>query len=185
MLPVTAILFLLSTRFGSLADRYGPRLFMSGGPLVAAAGMALMSGLDADMTYLSDLLPALLLYGLGLAMTVAPLTATVLAGADEHNAGIASGVNNAIARLAGLVGIAAVGAVVAARYGDSADSSEGAFHLAMIISASLVGAGGLLGLLIRNPGRTVQAQDCAGGQLTGVPQDAADHPGLPARAVAS
>lgn len=180
ILPVTLVLFLLSTRFGSLADRYGPRLFMSGGPIVAAAGMALMARLDADLSYLGDLLPALLLYGLGLAMTVAPLTATVLAGADEHNAGIASGVNNAIARLAGLLGIAAVGAIVAARYGDSADSSEGAFHLAMIISAALVAVGGLLGLLIRNPRRRVQAHDCPGGQLTGVPQDAVDHPGLPA-----
>lgn len=182
MLPVTAILFLLSTRLGALADRYGPRLFMSGGPIVAAAGMALMARLDSDLTYLGDLLPPLLLYGLGLALTVAPLTATVLAGADEHNAGMASGVNNAIARFAGLIGIAAVGAVVAARYGDSADSSEGAFHLAMIISAALVAAGGLLGLLIRNPARKVQANECAGGQLSGVPQDAADHPGLPARA---
>ena len=185
LLPVTVVLFLLSMRFGSLADRYGPRLFMSAGPLVAAAGMALMARLDDEVSYFSDLLPPLLVYGLGLAITVAPLTATVLSGADEHNAGIASGVNNAIARLAGLLGIAAVGAVVAARYGDSADSSEAAFHLAMTISAALVAVGGLLGLLIRNPRRKVQAQECPGGQLTGVPQDAAEHPGQPARAAAS
>ena len=176
ILPVTFVMFLLSTRFGALADRYGPRLFMGGGPLVAAAGMALLIRVDEDVSYLADLLPPLLVFGLGLAITVAPLTATVLSGADEHNAGIASGVNNAIARLAGLLGIAIVGAVVAARYGDSADSSEGAFHLAMAISAGLVAAGGLLGLLIRNPPRAVEACECSGGQLTGAPQDAADHP---------
>lgn len=185
LVPVTAVLFLFSMRFGSLADRYGPRFFMSGGPLVAAAGMALLARLDSDVAYFSELLPPLLLYGLGLTMTVAPLTATVLSGADEHNAGIASGVNNAIARLAGLLGIAVVGAVVAARYGNFADSSKGAFQLAMIISAALVATGGLLGLLIRNPKRQVQARDCAGGQLTGVPQDAVDDPVPVARAAAS
>jgi EmrB/QacA subfamily drug resistance transporter len=175
ILPVTMLLFVLSTRFGALADRYGPRLFMGAGPLVAALGMALMTRLDRHVDYLADLLPPLLVFGLGLAITVAPLTATVLAGADEHNAGVASGVNNAIARLAGLLGIAIVGAIVAARYGDSADSSEGAFHLAMAISATLVAAGGLLGWLIRNPDRKVDACDCIGGQLTGVPRDAAEH----------
>jgi hypothetical protein len=148
---------------------------MTAGPLVAATGMALMTRIGRDVGYVADLLPPLLIFGLGLAMTVAPLTATVLAGADESNAGIASGVNNAIARLAGLLGIAIVGAIVAARYGDSADSSEGAFHLAMTISAGLVAAGGLLGWLIRNPKRKVEACDCPGGQLTGAPQDAAEH----------
>ena len=177
ILPVTLVLFLLSTRFGALADRYGPRVFMSAGPFVAAAGMALMARLGTDLRYLTELLPSLLVFGLGLAITVAPLTATVLSGADEHNAGIASGVNNAIARLAGLLGIAIVGAIVAARYGDSADSSEGAFQMAMIISAALVAGGGLLGLFIRNPRRKVEAHDCPGGQLTGVPRDAADHRG--------
>ncbi len=177
ILPVTLVLFLLSTRFGALADRYGPRLFMSAGPFVAAAGMALMARLGKDLSYTKELLPPLLVFGLGLAITVAPLTATVLSGADERNAGIASGVNNAIARLAGLLGIAIVGAIVAARYGDSADSSEGAFHMAMIISAALVAGGGLLGLFIRNPERRVEAHDCSGGQLTGVPHDAAEHRG--------
>ena len=125
-LPVTAVMFLLSTRFGALADRLGPRLFMGGGPLVAAAGLALVTRLDARVDYLTDLLPALLVFGLGLAMTVAPLTSTVLADADEHNAGIASGVNNAIARVAGLVAIAAVGALVAAQFGSSLDERLGA-----------------------------------------------------------
>jgi len=125
-LPVTLVMFLLSTRFGMLADRYGPRLFMGVGPLVAAAGMALFLRLDADVDYLTDLLPGLLLFALGLAITVAPLTATVLADADESNAGIASGINNAIARVAGLVAIAAVGAVVAASFESRLEDQVGA-----------------------------------------------------------
>ena len=115
-IPVTVLMFLLSMRFGALADRYGPRFFMGVGPLVAAAGLALFLRLDADVNYLTDLLPALLVFGVGLSMTVAPLTSTVLADADESNAGIASGVNNAIARVASLIAIAAVGAVVASSF---------------------------------------------------------------------
>jgi hypothetical protein len=125
-LPVTILMFLLSTRFGMLADRYGPRLFMGAGPLVAAAGMAWLLQLDADVDYVVDLLPGLVAFGIGLSITVAPLTATVLADADESNAGIASGVNNAIARVAGLVAIAAVGAVVAASFGSRLDDELGA-----------------------------------------------------------
>ena len=92
-----------------LADRHGPRFFMGVGPLVAAVGLAWFLRLDADVDYLTDLLPGLLVFALGLSMTVAPLTATVLADADESNAGIASGVNNAIARVASLIAIAGVG----------------------------------------------------------------------------
>ena len=124
-LPVTVVMFLFSMRFGALADRYGPRLFMGGGPLIAAVGMAWFLRLDSDVDYLVDLLPGLLLFSLGLSMTVAPLTATVLADADDSNAGIASGVNNAIARVAGLVAVAAVGAVVAASFGSRLDSGLG------------------------------------------------------------
>jgi EmrB/QacA subfamily drug resistance transporter len=118
-IPVTLVMFLLSTRFGGLADRYGPRFFMGCGPLIAAAGLALFLRLDADVDYVTDMLPGLLVFALGLSMTVAPLTATVLADADEHNAGIASGVNNAIARVASLIAIAAVGALVASSFGSS------------------------------------------------------------------
>ncbi len=121
-LPVTVVMFLLSTRLGALADRYGPRFFMGVGPLTAAAGMAWLLRLDADVDYFVDLLPGLLVFSVGLSMTVAPLTATVLADADDSNAGIASGVNNAIARVAGLIAIAAVGAVVAASFGSRLDS---------------------------------------------------------------
>lgn len=118
-IPVTLVMFSLSTRFGALADRHGPRFFMGIGPLISAAGLALFLRLDADVDYLTDLLPGLLVFALGLSMTVAPLTATVLADADEHNAGIASGVNNAIARVASLIAIAAVGAIVASAFGSA------------------------------------------------------------------
>ena len=124
-IPVTLLMFALSTRFGMLADRYGPRFFMGVGPLVTAAGSAFFLRLDENVNYLTDLLPGLFVFGLGLAITVAPLTSTVLADADESNAGIASGVNNAIARVAGLVTIAAVGAVVAASFGSRLDDEVG------------------------------------------------------------
>lgn len=120
-LPVTIVMLLLSSRFGAIADRVGPRLFMGIGPLVSAVGLALLVTLGRDVDYLTDLLPPLVIFGLGLAITVAPLTAAVLAGADAHNAGLASGVNNAIARTAGLIGIAAVGAIVAAQFGSGVD----------------------------------------------------------------
>ena len=86
-IPTTLVMFLLSKRAGALADRFGPRLFMGGGPLVAAAGLLLMLRLDATSTTSTELLPALLVFWLGLTATVAPLTATVLADADESNAG--------------------------------------------------------------------------------------------------
>ncbi|MGI9097480.1 MAG: MFS transporter [Solirubrobacteraceae bacterium] len=114
LMPATLVMFALSKRAGRLADRFGPRLFMGFGPLTAAFGLALMLRIDAGLDYLTDLLPALLIFSIGLACTVAPLTATVLSDADESNAGIASGVNNAIARVAGLLAVAAVGAVVSA-----------------------------------------------------------------------
>jgi EmrB/QacA subfamily drug resistance transporter len=117
-LPATVVMFLLSRRFGALADRYGPRLFMGAGPLVAACGLVLFLGIGIHVDYLSEVLPGVLVFALGLSMTVAPLTAAVLAGAEKE-AGIASGVNNAIARVAGLLGTAAVGAVVASSFGTS------------------------------------------------------------------
>jgi MFS family permease len=119
--PTTIVMFALSKRFGKLADRFGPRLFMGGGPLVAAVGLALLLRLGAQVSYLTGLLPALLIFSVGLAATVAPLTATVLADADEAHAGIASGINNATARIGGLLSIAAVGAVVSAQFGHALD----------------------------------------------------------------
>ena len=120
-LPTTVVMFLLSKRMGRLADRYGPRLFMGLGPLTAAVGLALMTTLGAHVDYFTDLFPALLLFSLGLAATVAPLTATVLADADQGDAGIASGVNNAVARVAGLIAIAAIGAIVSSQFNSTLD----------------------------------------------------------------
>jgi EmrB/QacA subfamily drug resistance transporter len=124
-LPVTLVMFFLSARFGRLADQRGPRLFMGAGPLICAVGLLLMQRLDEDVDYWTDLLPALLVFAFGLSMVVAPLTATVLADADDHNAGIASAVNNAIARVAGLIAIAGIGAMVAAQYGDRLEEALG------------------------------------------------------------
>jgi EmrB/QacA subfamily drug resistance transporter len=120
-LPVTLIMFVLSRRFGALADRFGPRFFMGGGPLVAACGLLLFQRIGTSVDYVSEVLPGLLVFALGLSMTVAPLTAAVLAGAEPSQAGIASGVNNAIARVAGLLGTAAVGAAVAGSFGSALD----------------------------------------------------------------
>jgi MFS family permease len=121
-LPVTLVMFALSRRFGALADRHGPRLFMGLGPLVAAVGLLLFQRVGVHVDYASDVLPALLVFSLGLSMTVAPLTAAVLAGAERSQAGIASAVNNAVARVAGLLGTSAVGAAIATSFATSLDT---------------------------------------------------------------
>ena len=177
--PVTLVMFALSRRFGTLADRYGPRLFMGVGPLLAATGVLLLLRTGMHTSYTRDLLPGLLVFALGLSMTVAPLTATVMADADQHDAGIASAINNAIARVAGLVGISIIGVVVASKLvGDtfvSNTASVRAFHEALAVCAALMATGGLAGALgITNPRRIVKAAGCAGGQLAGVPTPAAE-----------
>jgi EmrB/QacA subfamily drug resistance transporter len=116
LMPSTLVMFTLSRRMGKLADRLGPRLFMGLGPLLGATGLVLLQRLGPRVNYVTELLPALLVFSLGLSATVAPLTAAVLSDADESNAGIASGVNNAIARIASLLAIAAVGAVISAQF---------------------------------------------------------------------
>jgi EmrB/QacA subfamily drug resistance transporter len=121
--PLTLAMFTLSRRFGALADRLGPRAFMGGGPIVAGLGLLWFVRMDDDVSYWVDVFPGAMLFGLGLAATVSPLTATVLADADEHNAGVASGVNNAVARVAGLMAIAAVGAVISAQFASSLDDA--------------------------------------------------------------
>ncbi len=178
-LPVTVVMFVLSRRFGALADRYGPRFFMGAGPLVAAAGLLVLLRTGTDTSYVGDVLPALLVFAVGLSMTVAPLTAAVLADADETDAGIASAVNNAVARVAGLVGIALVGVVIARQLpGDTFAANEGsvrAFHQAVLICAGLVAAGGVAGAIgITNPRRALDAEGCAGGQLVAVPGPAVE-----------
>ena len=127
VLPVTLLLVGLSRRFGALAERIGPRTLMGVGPIVAAGGFVLwLVQLGPSPSYVTEVLPGALLFGLGLAMTVAPLTTTVLAAVDPEHAGVASGVNNAVARIAGLLAIAVVGAVVAARFTTVVDEHLGA-----------------------------------------------------------
>ena len=121
LVPMTIVLFLFAKRFGALADRLGARPLITGGALLGAGGMGLLMRLDEGAPYATAVVPAVLVFGFGMSMLVAPLTATVLADADAEHAGIASGVNNAISRVAGLVAIAAVGALVAARFGAEID----------------------------------------------------------------
>jgi EmrB/QacA subfamily drug resistance transporter len=139
VLPVTVLMFLLSRRFGALADRFGPRFFMGAGPLVAAVGLLLFQRVGVKAGYVGEVLPALLVFSLGLSMTVAPLTAAVLAG-SEHEAGIASGVNNAIARVAGLLGTAAVGAAVATSFGSALDRQLAGMTLGAAARAAVAAA---------------------------------------------
>jgi MFS family permease len=140
VMPSTLVMFALSKRMGRLADRFGPRLFMGLGPLTAALGLVLMMRLDAGLDYWTDLLPALVVFSLGLTATVAPLTATVLADADESNAGIASGVNNAIARMASLLAIAAVGAVVATEFDSALNKNLQGVRISPAAKSALAGA---------------------------------------------
>jgi EmrB/QacA subfamily drug resistance transporter len=121
LMPITILMFFLSSRFGALADRLGPRLFMGLGPIIGGVGLLLLLGLSSNAEYLTEVLPGMVLFGLGLAVTVAPLTATVLGDADQNHSGLASGVNNAVARVAGLLAIAAVGAVVSAQFVQTVD----------------------------------------------------------------
>jgi len=147
-LPVTVVLFLLSRYAGRFSMRYGPRLFMAAGPLLAGASTLALVRLPEQLEYWRDLLPSLLGFAVGLAMTVAPLTTTVLSDAGPADAGIASGVNNAVARVAGLVAIAVTGIAAASATGSL--TAHG-FHVAMLITALLLAAGGAIGAVgIRN-----------------------------------
>jgi hypothetical protein len=121
-LPISLCLFLLSPRWGKLASGTGPRLPMTIGPIVAGAGMLLFIRLTSTASYVTDVLPAVLLFGLGLSATVAPLTATVLDSVSERRVGIASGVNNGVSRVASLLAIAVLGAVISAQFGARLDS---------------------------------------------------------------
>lgn len=151
--PITVCLVLFSRGWGGLAQRAGPRPFMTAGPLVMGVGLLLFTRVDETARYAAEVLPAAIVFGLGLSMTVAPLTATVLAAVEDRRAGVASGINNAVARVAGLLAIAAVGAVVAGRLGASTfdeaavGSAVDAFHAGMVVSAALVAAGGVTSLV--------------------------------------
>jgi hypothetical protein len=113
--------FLLSRRFGALADRLGPHLFMAGGPIIAAAGLLLLTRVGANADYPTTVLPGVAVFGLGLAATVAPLTAAVLGSVEQGHSGVASGINNMVARVAGLLAIAALGAVITGSFGSRLD----------------------------------------------------------------
>ena len=147
--PVTIVMFFLSRYAGRFSMRYGPRLFMAAGPLIAGASTLALARLPVHPNYWLDLLPPLLGFAFGLTLTVAPLTTTVLSDAGPADAGVASGVNNAVARVAGLVAIAVVG--IAAASGSGGLTTRG-FHTAMLITGLLICAGGAIGAVgIVNP----------------------------------
>jgi EmrB/QacA subfamily drug resistance transporter len=148
-LPLSVIMLLLASRFGSLATRIGARPLMIGGPLTAATGLALLSPLPDHPSYVLNVLPGVALLGLGLSMTVAPLTGTVLAAAPDVLAGTASGVNNAVARTAGLIAVAALPGIVGLsgnQYAEAASLAP-AYQAAMLICAVIMAAGAALAVL--------------------------------------
>jgi EmrB/QacA subfamily drug resistance transporter len=148
MLPITVLMLLLSARAGALAQRIGPRIPMTVGPLVCAAALLLFSRIGPHASYLPDVLPGVILLGLGLSLTVAPLTATALGSLDDRYAGVASGVNNAVARAAGLLAVAVLPLAAGLGTGSLTDPAALAptYHTATLICAGLLVAGGALAL---------------------------------------
>lgn len=145
-LPITALMLLFSARSGRLANRIGPRLQLTVGPALLALGMVGFSGLDATSTYVGDVLPWAVVFGIGLVTMVAPVTATVLAAAEDRRAGVASGINNAVARTAGLLAVAVLPAAagLGPRALDDPERFAEGFSTAMLISAGLALAGGII-----------------------------------------
>lgn len=144
--PVTVLMLLLSARSGALATRIGPRPQLTLGPVVAAAGIVLLIGVDGEGSYWTEVLPGVVLFGIGLTLLVAPLTATVLAATEDRHAGIASGVNNAIARTGGLLAVAALPFAVGLSgddYDDPVALGDG-YVAGMWVSAALLVLGGLV-----------------------------------------
>ncbi len=121
LLPITILIFTLSRRFGALADRIGPRVFMAGGPIVAGLGLLLLVRTGPSASYVSTILPGVVVFGLGMAATVAPLTAAVLSSVEPGHSGLASGINNAVARVASLLAVASLGAVVSTSFANRLD----------------------------------------------------------------
>ena len=151
--PTTIVMLLLASRGGRLGTRIGPRIPMTFGPLVMAVSVLLMLRIGPDLSYLLDVLPGVLVFGIGLSLMIAPLTATVLAAAPDEHAGIASGVNNAVARAGALLAVAALPVAVGLRGEEYADpiSFDAAYQDAMIICAVLLAVGGAVSwLAIRN-----------------------------------
>ena len=156
LLPLTIIMLVLSGRSGQLAARIGPRLQLSAGPLVIGAGLALLTLAPSGPSYVRYVLPAVAVFGLGIAITVAPLTATAMSSAPADHAGIASAVNNDVARIGGLLAVAilpALAGITGSAYLDP-DALAAGFRTAVLISAALCAAGGLLAAVtITNPAR--------------------------------
>ncbi|WP_234423916.1 MFS transporter [Intrasporangium calvum] len=166
-LPVTVLMLLLAAKGGELGARIGPRLPMAVGPAVCAVGAGLLAGVGAGDSYWTAVLPGISLFGLGLCLLVAPLTATVLAAAPDRSAGIASGVNNAVARAGSLLAVAALPAVVGlsgADYQRPEDFDTGYGRAMWICSVLLAGGGIVSWALIRRPERIrPPASSTAGG----------------------
>ncbi len=138
--PISVIMFILSPRFGRIASGTGPRLPMCLGPIVGGVGLLALLRVGSSPSYAADVLPAILIFGLGLSATVAPLTATVLDSVDEHHVGIASGVNNGVSRVAGLLAIAVLGAVISAHFGSALDEQLGSAPLSARAAAAVSAA---------------------------------------------
>ncbi len=169
MLPITVIMLLLSPRMGAAAQRFGPRLPMTVGPLVAGAGLALMARVVPGVSYWTTVFPAVVVFGLGLATTVAPLTSTVLASVQERQVGAASGVNNAVSRMAGLLAVAILPPVAGITQAGGGPLGPG-FGRAMLISAGLCVVGGMTAFATVRTGTPVVPNT-----LPGV-QQACQHP---------
>ncbi|MBN7794455.1 MFS transporter [Microbacterium esteraromaticum] len=137
-LPITLLMIVLSSRVGTWAGRLGPRLFMTVGPLTMAAGALLLLSVTEQFSYWWQVLPAMLLLGVGLSLTVAPLTSAILGAIDAEHSGIASAVNNAISRVAGLIVVAMLSTIV----GGALDLDG--FHSAALVTAALFALGGVV-----------------------------------------
>jgi EmrB/QacA subfamily drug resistance transporter len=149
LLPLTVLMLVLSSRAGALAQRVGPRWLMTTGCALCAAGLLLAVRIGPNASYVADVLPTVILFGLGLSAVVAPLTATVLASADVRHAGVASGVNNAVARAAGLLAVAGLPLAVGLTgdaYKDPAMMNSG-FRMAMVLCAGLLAVAAVLSAL--------------------------------------
>lgn len=145
LLPISGALLALSPKAGALADEMGPRRFLVGGPLLCAVGTLLLLRAGTDTSYATDVLPAVVVFGLGLAATVAPLTATVMSSAPDRHAGSASGVNIAVARTGQLLAVAllpVVGGITGRDYQDAAAFLDG-FRTATVVAAGLLVLGAL------------------------------------------
>jgi len=121
--PVSLVMFVLSPRFGKMSTGIGPRVPMSIGPIIGGIGLLLLMRVGADPNYLTEVLPAILVFGVGLSATVAPLTATALNSVEERHVGIASGINNGVSRVAGVLAIAVLGALIAGQFTSTIDSN--------------------------------------------------------------